>query len=180
MILGVDRDDPALVTSLIAAIVADALHDRGAGPPDATIVIESNLSFTISDTDASRPAGIDGRPSLALYDTLLDRRRWPLAAAAALATHTQVEVIHAGVLWRQEFKWLEPSTPERIATRRPDGTRITYELDCGYFADTAALPSETLALLPCWAHAAHIPDTRRLSFIDLRGVADSRGGHDRG
>jgi hypothetical protein len=168
MVLGLDRDNPALVSSLLAAIVADALADRGVGRPDVTITIESDLSFAAADTDSTRGLDSSGQPANALYQTLLDRRRWPIAVAAALSTRTVLEVVIAGVAWRQEFKQIDPTPPEQSPTDRPDGTLAAFDLDADYFAPDATLPHEPLALLSHWARAAHIPDTSRLRFIDAR------------
>ncbi|HEX4814398.1 MAG TPA: hypothetical protein VFV66_16775, partial [Nonomuraea sp.] len=81
-----------------------------------------------------------GVPKLDHLGSLLDRRRWMQAAAAALSVRTIIEVRAEGRGYRQELAGTQPlASPRAIVAPVKDGTLATYELDPSYFAPGAAI-----------------------------------------
>ncbi|TVT23773.1 hypothetical protein FNH05_32860 [Amycolatopsis rhizosphaerae] len=136
------REDPALPAAVVRAVVAEARAARADGPTRVRVVFEDDHRFTLID-DAAPDLGPDGRPLAGFYGSLLARRRWALAAAAALSARTGVEVSAGGRGWRQELAGTVPvGPPSPDGPTGAPGTRVTFELDPGHLAPGAALPRD--------------------------------------
>jgi hypothetical protein len=85
MYFGCSREDAALVTAVARAVVADALYEPSVGRVDVTVLIESDLRLTVTDSNPAIRLGSDDRPQCGFFDSLISRRRWATAAAAALS-----------------------------------------------------------------------------------------------
>jgi hypothetical protein len=116
-------------------------------PVDVELRVDADLTFTVTD-NGDVPCA-DGVPLLDRNGCLLDRRRWALAAAAAVSRRASVEV-HAGRRrWRQAMTGTVPDgEPEDRGPSDGPLTTITFELDPGYFGPDAALPADTAYLWP--------------------------------
>jgi DNA gyrase/topoisomerase IV subunit B len=139
---GCTREDPALVTAVALAVVADALYEPSVGRVDVTVLIESDLRFTVADNSPAIRLGPDGQPQSGFFESVLDRRRWAPAAAAALSRGTWIEVGVHDRTWRQELAGATVVGPPREGPAGHVGTRVTFELDAGYFAAGAVLSRE--------------------------------------
>jgi DNA gyrase/topoisomerase IV subunit B len=140
MYFGCARDDPALATAVARAVVGHALYEPSVGRVDVTVLIESDLRFAVADNSPAISLGPDGQPPCGFFDSLLDRRYWAPAAAAAMSTRTVIEIYVQDRVWRQELSGTEVVGPPRDGgPAGRAGTRITFELDAGYFAAGAAL-----------------------------------------
>ena len=139
MYFGVAPDSPDLPASVLRRVIEDALHPAGGGHCTVDVEITADLCFTVTD---DQPLTLDGlgEPKPGFYDSLLDRRRWALAAAAALSSRTVVEVRVGGRGWRQELTGTAPARPEPFtASGEADGTRVTFKLDAAFLASGAAI-----------------------------------------
>jgi DNA gyrase/topoisomerase IV subunit B len=146
MYFGLRRTDPAL-PGAIARIVAAEPFGWSHDPVDVELHVDANLTFTVTDNGAIPCAR--GVPLLDRNGCLLDRRRWALAAAAAVSRRATVEVHVSGRRWRQTLTGTEPDgAPEDRGACDGTLTRITFELDAGYFGADAALPADTDYLWP--------------------------------
>jgi hypothetical protein len=105
-----------------------------------TLTVESDISFTVED-DPPPLAGTDGRPQPGFDGSLIGRRRFQLAATAALCTHVGIEVRTARRAWRQEFPI--PESPSAIICRGPSevvATWAAFTFDSAYFAPAVPYP----------------------------------------
>jgi hypothetical protein len=168
MYFGCTRGDPALVTAVAREVVADALYEPSVGGVDVAVLIESDLRFTIVDNNPAISLGPDGQPPRGFFDSLLNRR-WAAAAAATMSTRTWIEVGLQGRTWRQELSGSEVVGPPRDAGPAGHvGTRVTFELDSGYFAAGAVLSRDPGALRTGESGQA-LPSTGgTLTVTDLR------------
>ena len=168
MYFGCSRGDPVLVNAVVRAVVGDALYEPFVGRVHVTLVIESNLRFTVADDSPTIAVGADGVPQLGFFDSLIDRRRWPIAAAAAMSRHTRIEVSVAGRAWRQELVGTSAAGPP-LETTPVDraGTQATFELDPGHFAANAVLARDTDAYLPA-ENGQTPPKGGTITVTDLR------------
>ncbi|SEG77589.1 hypothetical protein SAMN05444920_104507 [Nonomuraea solani] len=126
MYFRVAREDPALPTEILRAVLSDALHLMGGDHAQAGAEITGDLSFTVWDDQPSEPGA-----------GLLDRHRWVQAAAAALSVRTVVEVGEH----RQELAGTTPTGPPERSASAIAGTRVSFELDPAYFPPHAAISS---------------------------------------
>lgn len=145
MYFGLSREDPRLMAAVARLAAMEPFTLAKHAPVQVTLTVESDISFTVED-DLPPLAGTDGRPRPGIDDSLIDRRRWELAAIAALSTHVTIEVRTSGRAWRQEFAY--PESPSAIREHRPSetiGTRATFTLDSAYFAPGSSLPADATA-----------------------------------
>lgn len=152
MYFGLRQTDPGL-PGAVARTVAAEPFGWSYSPVDVELHVDGNLTFTVTDNGTVPCAG--GLPLLDRNGCLLDRRRWALAAAAAVSTRVIVEVQACGRRWRQTLTGTAPDgEPEARGARDGTLTTITFELDPGYFGPDAALPADTAYLWPAdgvWA-----------------------------
>lgn len=160
---GLGRGDPCLPGAIARTVAAEPFgwsHE----PVDVELRVDADLTFTVTDDGTVPLAG--GQPLLDRNGCLLDRRRWALAAAAALSTGVSVEVHACGRRWVQTLAGAVPQAPPQDLGEA-DGplTRVTFELDAGFFRPGAALPADSGQL---WPYGG--PDAVRGSFAvtDLR------------
>ncbi|MEV4314911.1 hypothetical protein [Actinocrispum sp. NPDC049592] len=135
MCFGVARDNPDLATNILRAVIDDALHPAGGGAHRMVdIEIVGDLRFTVTD---DLPPLLDdlGEPQPGFYDSLLCKRRFALAAAAALSRHTLIEVRAGGRGWRQELTGTTATAANPFACPGTvDGTGVTFDLDATFLA----------------------------------------------
>jgi hypothetical protein len=149
MYFGLGRADPGLPTA-IARLVASEPFGWSNDPVDVRLRIDSDLMFTVTDDgpvplDYSAPDG----PLLDRNGCLLDRRRWALAATAALSVRVSLEVQACGRRWVQALTGAAPSCPPQDCGPATGSlTRVTFELDPGFFRPGATLPADTDGLWP--------------------------------
>src|SRR5205814_10704991 len=118
------------MTAVARAVVGDRLSEPFVGPVLVTVVIESDLRFTVSDDNQTITLGANGVPRLGFFESLIDRRRWAIAAAAAMSRHTGVEVKVGGRVWRQDLTATSVISPPRETNPAGRaGTQVTFELD---------------------------------------------------
>jgi hypothetical protein len=184
MYFGHGRSDRALPAAVARAVATEPFgwsHE----PLDVVLRIDSDLTFTVTDDgtvpsigpsagpSAGTGAGTGGMPLLDRNGSLLDRRRWTLAAAAALSTRVSVEVHTGGRRWRQALAGSVPLAAPRDSGPAPGPlTQVTFELDPGYFRAGAVLPADPARLWP------EVPGSVRGSFTvtDLRTADTSPPG----
>jgi DNA gyrase/topoisomerase IV subunit B len=146
MYFGLRRGDPGLPGAIARTVAAEPFGWSHA-PVDVELHVDGNLTFAVTDNGAV-PC-VNGLPLLDRNGGLLDRRRWALAAAAALSRRVRAEVRAGGRRWRQT---LTGTIPDREPEDRGDCdgtlTTITFELDSAYFGPDAALPADTAYLWP--------------------------------
>jgi DNA gyrase/topoisomerase IV subunit B len=172
MYFGVARDSPDLPTNVLRAVIDDALHPVGDGHCTVDIAVTADLSFTVID---DQPLSLDdlGEPKPGFYDSLVDRRRWALAAAAALSSRTLIEIRASQRGWRQELTGVVPARPEPFAARgEADGTRVTFELDPAFLAPGAIISTSPERLRAWGAGCATCADPSRADALTVR---DCRG-----
>lgn len=148
MYFGLGRADPGLPAAVARTVAAEPFGWSHT-PVEAELRVEDDLVFTITDDGAVPldPAG--GRPLLDRHGSLLDRRRWALAAAATLSRHVSVAVHACGRRWVQTLAGAVPESPPRDRGEAQGTlTRVRFELDAGFFRPGAALPADTAALWP--------------------------------
>jgi DNA gyrase/topoisomerase IV subunit B len=128
-----------LLTGILQGVIGDALHADDGGHRPVDVEITAGLRFTVTD---NQPLDLDdpGAPKPGFYGSLISMNRRVLAAAAALSTHTLIEVRAGGRGWRQELTGTTPGRPEPFTTSgQADGTRITFDLDPAFLAPDAAI-----------------------------------------
>jgi DNA gyrase/topoisomerase IV subunit B len=142
------RTNPALPAEVVRTVVGDAPTERADGPARVRVVVETDHRFTVTDNAIPTNLDPDGRPSPGFYGSLLPRRRWPLAAAAALSSRTWIEIRTSSQSWSQELHGTTPvGPPQTGGPADTPGTRVTFELDATYFAPGATLPKDMVTLL---------------------------------
>jgi hypothetical protein len=140
MYFAVAPDSQALPTNILQGVIDDALHPAdGGGHCTVGVEITGDLRFTVAD---DQPPALDGfsEPESGCYGSLFSRRRWMLAAAAALSSRTLVEIRAGGRGWRQDLTGTAPSRPVPFdAPGEASGTRATFELDAAFLAPGAII-----------------------------------------
>ena len=168
MYFGLGRTDPDLPGAVARAVAAEPFAWSYA-PVDVELAIDAGMTFTVTDNGAV-PCAADGAPLLDGSGCLLDRRRWTLSAAAAVSTRVSVEVRTGGRHWRQTLSGTEPdAAPEDRGACSGTLTRVTFELDTGYFQPGAALPADAACLWPadaCEVHGSFTVTDRRAPETD--------------
>jgi hypothetical protein len=143
---GVGRGDPCLPGAIARTVAAEPFgwsHE----PVDVELRVDADLTFTVTDDGTVPLTG--GLPLLDRNGCLLDRRRWALAAAAALSVRVSVEVHACGRRWVQTLAGAIPeSPPHDHGEAEGPLTRVTFELDAGFFRPGAALPADSGELWP--------------------------------
>src|ERR1700722_4044415 len=88
-----------LLTGILQGVIGDALHADDGGHRPVDVEITAGLRFTVTD---NQPLDLDdpGAPKPGFYGSLISMNRRVLAAAAALSTHTLIEVRAGGRGWR--------------------------------------------------------------------------------
>lgn len=137
MYFGVSRADPRLPTWVLRGVVGHAFHPAtrvaSCHAPNVVAEVTADLAFSVTDDQAETLAD-EGLPALGYYGSLLTPVRWSSAAAAAVASHTTVEVWRDGRGFRQRLigaRPLEPPVP--FAAPAGAGTCVAYLLDIAYF-----------------------------------------------
>lgn len=169
MYFAVAPNSPDLPTNIVRGVIDDALHPVGNGPHHTVdIEITTDLRFTV--TDDQPPAFDDvGEPMPGFYGSLIDKRRWALAAAAALSSHTLVELRVGGRGWRQELTGVTPRSVEPLPTAAErDGTRVTFQLDADFISPGAAITTEIHQLQPRGNGCATCADAPRADTLTVR------------
>jgi len=165
MYFGFSRDDPKLMAA-VARLAAEEPFVRTTDlPAHVTLTVTSDISFTVDD-DLPPPTDAEGRPQPGIDGSLIGRRRWQLAAAAAVSTHVSIEVHVGGRVWRQELAHI--GSPAEIRDDGPSdviGTRATFSLDPAYFTPGSSLPADITELKPDVA-SQPLPGTP--AIVDLR------------
>jgi hypothetical protein len=134
MYFAVAPDSPDLPSNILRGVIQDALHCAGGGHCTVVADVTADLSFTVADDQPLFLSDL-GEPEPGFYDGLIDKRRWALAAAAALSSRTLIEIRAGGRGWRQELTGTTRALPELFAAPgEADGTRATFELDAGFLA----------------------------------------------
>jgi DNA gyrase/topoisomerase IV subunit B len=149
MYFGRGQSDPGLPAAIARTVAAEPFgwsHE----PVDVEVRVDADLTFTVTDDGEVPLDRSGGLPLLDRNGCLLDRRRWALAAAAALSRRTSVEVHACGRRWVQTLDGAAPAGPPRDRGAADGGalTRVTFELDAGFFPPGAALPADTEELWP--------------------------------
>jgi hypothetical protein len=111
-----------------------------------TLTVESDSSYTVQD-NLPPLVQTDGRPKPGRDGSLIELRRWRLAAAVAVSARATVEVHASGRVWRQELSGA--GSPSAISGKGPSsaiGTRATFSLDQAYFAAGSSLPADAEGL----------------------------------
>ena len=170
MYFGLGRADPGLPGAIARTVAAEPFgwsHE----PVVVELRVDADLTFTVIDDGVVPLDRSGGLPLLDRNGCLLDRRRWALAAAAALSRRVSIEVHACGGRWVQTLTGAARDAPPQDRGVA-DGTltSVTFELDAGFFRPDAALPADTGELWPDGG-----PDAIRGSFAvtDLR--ADRNG-----
>jgi len=169
MYFAVAPNSPDLPTNIVRGVIDDALHPVG-NDAHHTVDIEITTDLCFMVTDDQPPAFDDvGEPMPGFYGSLIDKRRWALAAAAALSSHTLVEVRAGGRGWRQELTGATPNSVEPFAAAgESDGTRVTFQLDADFIASGAAIITEIHQLQPRGKGCATCADTPRAGTLTVR------------
>jgi DNA gyrase/topoisomerase IV subunit B len=167
MYFGCSGEDPALVDAVVRAVVSDALYEPSVERVHVIVVIESDLRFSVSDDGSAIALGADGVPQIGFFDSLIDRRRWPIAPVAAMSLRTRVEVNIAGRAWRQELIATSVVGPLETTPTDRAGTRVTLELDPDHFAAHAVLARDPGAYLPA-ENDQTPPEAGTIAVADLR------------
>jgi DNA gyrase/topoisomerase IV subunit B len=168
MYFRVAPDSPDLPANILGGAIDDALHPVGGGHCTVEVEVTGNLRFTVTD---DQPLSLDGagEPEPGFYGSLLGKRRWALAAAAAFSSRTLIEVRVGGRGWRQELSGTVPARLEPFAAPgEADGTRVTFELDAACLAPGAVIPA-SLEHLRAWAvGCATCPGPLRADALTIR------------
>lgn len=169
MYFAVAPDSPALPTNVLRGVIDDALHPAGGGAHRTVdIEVTADLRFTVTD---DQPPDLDGlrEPEPGFYGSLLGKRRWALAAAAALSSRTLVEVRAGGRGWRQELTRTTPALPEPFAAPgEASGTRVTFELDAAFLAPGASISTSPGQLRARGIGCATCASTVRVETLTVR------------
>jgi hypothetical protein len=168
MYFAVAPDSPDLPTNILRGVIEDALHLVGGGHCTVDIEVTADLRFTVAD---DQPLSLDdlGEPKPGFYDSLLDKRRSALAAAAALSSRTLIEIRASGRGWRQELTGTTLTIPETFAAPgEADGTRVTFELDAGFLAPGAVISTSPEQLRAWDIGCARCADPLRADALTIR------------
>jgi hypothetical protein len=177
MYFGLSRDDPKLMAAIARLAAAEPFTRSECGPVHVTLTVDSDSSFTVED-DLPPLAVTGGHPQPGIDGSLIDRRRWQLAATAAVSTHASIDVHVGGRVWRQEFAYPDWSDVIDHAPSAVVGTRAAFSLDQAYFAAGSCLPADATELAQ---DAAPRPVPGTLTIVDLRyGLFASVGASWRG
>ena len=165
MYFGLGRADPGLPAAIARTVAAEPFG-WSREPVDVRLRIDADLTFTVTDDGPVPLDSAGGGPLLDRNGCLLDRRRWALAAAAALSSRASVEVHACGRRWVQALAGATPACPPQDCGEAGDSlTRVTFELDAGFFRPGAALPADTSGL---WPDGAPDAICGTFSVTDLR------------
>jgi len=145
---GLGRADPGLPAAIARTVAAEPFG-WSRDPVDVRLRIDADLTFTVIDDGTAPLECGTGRPLLDRNGCLLDRRRWALAAAAALSVRARAEVHASGRRWVQDLAGALPASPPRDGGDASGAlTRVTFELDGSYFRPGSVLPVDPGALWP--------------------------------
>lgn len=145
---GLGRADPGLPAAIARTVAAEPFG-WSRDPVDVRLRIDADLAFTVTDDGAVPLDRAAGRPLLDRNGCLLDRRRWALAAAAALSVRVSVEVRSCGRRWVQALAGAFPASPPQDCGDAPGSlTRVTFELDRSFFRPGSVLPADASSLWP--------------------------------
>jgi hypothetical protein len=164
MYFGFSRDDPKLMAAVARLAAEEPFAWTTDTPAQVRLIVRSDISFTVED-DLPPLAGPDGRPQPGINDSLIDRRRWRLAATAAVSTRASIEMHVGKRVWRQEFG--HAGSPSDIHDDGPSaaiGSRATFSLDPTYFAAGTTLPANAAEL----GQDVSQPLGGTLTIVDLR------------
>lgn len=181
MYFGVGPEDPALATQVLCRVLDHALHPaaRLARAHTASVHAEilGDLSFAVTD-DQIGPVDEHGVPRRGYQDSLLGTDRWMLAAAAAVSSHSFVEIWQDGRGFRQELARLRPtSAPERCDAPSGGGTKATFHLDPAYVGHDAAITRDLNTLDLHGPHCTEPAGPGQVTIRDLRRGPDSTPSH---
>lgn len=148
MYFGLGRYDPGLPAAIARTVAAEPFG-WSRDPVDVRLRIDADLTFTVTDDGAVPLDCREGRPLLDRNGCLLDRRRWALAAAAALSVRASVLVHACGRRWIQALDGAAPACPPQDCGEATGSlTRVTFELDASFFRPGAQLPAAPGTLWP--------------------------------
>ena len=164
MYFGLSRDDPKLMAAIARLMAAEPFTRTEYAPVHVTLTVDSDSSFTVED-DLPPVAVTGGHPQPRIDGSLIDRRRWRLAATAAVSTHASIDVHVGGRVWRQEFAYPDWSDVSDHGPSATIGTRAAFSLDQAYFAPGSRLPADATELAQD-ATPRPVPGT--LTIVDLR------------
>jgi DNA gyrase/topoisomerase IV subunit B len=169
MYFAVAPNSPDLPTNIVRGVIDDALHSaRASAHHTFEIEVTGDLRFTVAD---DQPPALDerGEPKQGFYGSMIDKARWALAAAAALSTHTLIEIRAGGRGWRQELTGSIPTLPEPFAAPdESDGTRVALELDAAFLATDAAISTSPDRLQPRGTGCATCAGTPRATTLTIK------------
>jgi hypothetical protein len=171
MYFAVAPDSPDLPSNILRGVILEALHGVGGGHCSVVAEVTADLCFTVAD---NQPPSLSdpGEPEPGFYDSLINKHRWALAAAAALSARTLIEIRAAGRGWRQGLTGTAPGLPELFgAPGEADGTRATFELDAGFLAPGAAISLSPERLRDWEARCTECAGPRR---ADVLTISDRR------
>ncbi|MEO6090081.1 MAG: hypothetical protein ABIQ18_43935 [Umezawaea sp.] len=164
---GGDHSPGALQLQCVARALLSDVHHQPLVPEsvDVEFVIEADRRWTI--TVSGSDTGFD--PDGPYRDSLLRPSRLLFAAVAAISTRAEVEVWRDDRTWRQELRGAVPlGEPLPGEPRTGQGTRMTVELDPGYFPADATLPADTSVLMVDIEGDALPAAGDTLRIVDLR------------
>jgi hypothetical protein len=164
MYFGLSRDDPKLMAAIARLTATEAFARTECEPVHVTLSVDSDSSFTVED-DLPPLAVTSGHPQLGIDGSLIDRRRWQLAATAAVSTRASIDVHVGGRVWRQEFAFPDWSDVIDHGPSAAIGTRAAFSLDRAYFAPGSCLPADATELAQ---DAAPRLVAGTLTIVDLR------------
>ncbi len=152
MFFGCSRADPGLAGAVVEAVVRDTLGQRDGRGLWVEVVIESDHRFTMTDNCVSAMDKVDVNG--------LPLSRWALGALLAVSARAAIEIRTVERQWLREFEEMTPvgAAREQRVFGSP-GTRITCELDHGYFPATTVLPAGENLLIP-WDDRVTVTDQR--------------------
>jgi hypothetical protein len=157
-----------LPSNVLRGVIQDALHPVGGGHRPVVAEVTADLCFTVADDQPLFLSDL-GEPEPGFYDSLIDKRRWALAAAAALSSRTLIEIRAGGQGWRQELTGTAPALPELFAAPgEADGTWAAFELDAGFLAPGAAIVVSPERLRAWDADCARCAGLRRADALTIR------------
>jgi hypothetical protein len=172
MYFGLSRDDPKLMLAIARLAAMEPFTRTKYGPVHVTLTVETDISFTVED-DLPPLAVTGGHLQSGINGSLIDRRRWQLAATAAVSAHAIIEVHIGGRAWRQEFAHFGWSDISDHGPSAAIGTRAAFSLDQAYFAPGSHLPADATEL---GQDPTSPPVPGTLTIVDLRHGLFASGG----